>query len=385
MTLLVSGIMAIAHLYLAWRLTQSARFLTKRTFLRWLPFIVLLTFYCLPVTGLITYGIEGRLDLLEIPKPITYWFWFGFAASFQLLTWVVILDVIKLGTQLLSSVDRERINSLYAKTMWLTVLLVVIFSGVKMYFNTTQIDTRTVELSIENLPEQMRGLRIIHISDIQGDQYTGKEEISAYIDKVNEQNPDVVIFTGDLISYGTDYIDMSAEELSRVKATYSTFAVVGDHDYWADLSNVEPALESRGIPLLRDENHVFETESGKLLITGITQVYSKRANPEEVRKLTSDTVKVAAKILAAHQVSDQILDAAKKNKYHLYLAGHTHGGQVRVPLFGMTFSASEMETEYVSGTYQRGDLLLNINNGLGFTLAPVRYNAPPAITVIVLN
>lgn len=385
MTLLVSGIMAIAHLYLAWRLTQSTRFLTKRTFIRWLPFLVLLTFYCLPATGLITFGIEGRLDLLEIPKPITYWFWFGFAASYQLLTWIIILDLIKVGVQFWSKLDRKKINRIYAKVVWITVLVVFVYSGIKMYLNTTEVETQRVELSIEDLPKALQGFRIIHISDIQGDQYTGREEIAAYIDKVNALNPDMVVFTGDLISYGTDYIEMSAEELSKVNASFGTYAVVGDHDYWADLSNVEPALESRGIPLLRDENRVIQIGDASVLLTGITQVYSKRAKPEEVRQLTSDTVKVAAKILAAHQVSEHILNEAKKNNYNLYLAGHTHGGQVRVPLFGMTFSASEMETEYVSGTYRRDDLLLNVNNGLGFTLAPVRYNAPPEITVIELN
>lgn len=385
MTLLVSGIMAVAHLYLAWRLTQSARFLSKRTWIRWLPAAVLLTFYCLPITGFITYAIQGHLDLLEIPKPITYWFWFGFAFSYQLLTWVIILDVVKAGFHIWSRFESRTINRIYGKIMVLTVAIVLAFSGVKMYLNTGTILTEKIELSVENLPEGLQGFRIVHISDIQGDQYTGREEIENYINKVNAQNPDLVIFTGDLISYGTDFIEMSAEAFSKVEPAYGAYAVVGDHDYWADLTNVEPALENRGIPLLRDENQVIEIGNNKLLLTGITQVYSKRAEPDIVRELTSDTVNVAVKILAAHQVSDLILNEAIENGYHLYLAGHTHGGQVRVPLFGMTFSASEMETEFVSGIYRRDGVLLNINNGLGFTLAPVRYNAPPAITVIELN
>ena len=385
MTLLVSGIMAIAHLYLAWRLTQSARFISKRALIRWLPAIVLVTFYALPVTGLVTYGIQGRLDLLEIPKPVTYWFWFGFAASYQLLTWIIIFDILKAGFHFLGKIESSKINRIYGKTVWITVAIVLVFSGIKMYLNTSQVGTQTVELAVENLPEGLREFRIVHISDIQGDQYTGRVEIENYIEKVNEQKPDLVIFTGDLISYGTDFIEMSAEAFSKVEATYGAYAVVGDHDYWADLANVEPALESRGIPLLRDENRVLEIRGSKILLTGITQVYSKRADPEKVRELTSDSVNVGIKILAAHQVSDHILNGAKDNNYHLYLAGHTHGGQVRVPLFGMTFSASEMETDYVSGTYRRDNILLNINNGLGFTLAPVRYNAPPAITVIKLK
>lgn len=385
MTLLVSGIMAIAHLYLTWRLTQSVRFISKRTWIHWLPALVLLTFYCLPVTGFLTYTIQGRLDLLEIYKPITYWFWFGLVFSYQLLTWVLILDFLKAGFHMWSSLESRTINRIYGKTIMLIVIIVLAFTGVKMYLDTVNIRTEIVELSIDNLPEELQDLRIVHISDIQGDQYTGREEIKKYVSKVNALNPDLVIFTGDLISYGTDFIEMSAEALSKVEATYGIYAVVGDHDYWADLSNIEPALEKRGIPLLRDENRVIEIEKHRLLLTGITQVYSKQAEPEEVRELTSDTLNTAMKILAAHQVSDLILNEAIENNYHLYLAGHTHGGQVRVPFLGMTFSASEMETDFVSGTYRRDGLLLNVNNGLGFTLAPIRYNAPPEITVIKLR
>ncbi len=385
MTLLVSGFMAIAHLYLGWRLTKSAGYIFERSRMRWLPILILLTFYCLPLTGVTVYGIQGQLDLLEIPKPITYWFWFGLVFSYQLVTWVVLLDIVKAGLHLLGNHDAGYINTLYARAVFLAVAVVFIFCGVKMYMNTTYIQNKTIELEVENLPETLQDLRIVHISDIQGDQYTGREEIQRYIEKINSLEPDVVIFTGDLISYGTEFIEMSAEAFSKVEAAYGTYAVVGDHDYWAGLTNVEPALESRGISLLRDENRIIDIGGSKLLLTGITQVYSKRAEAAKVKELTSDTTHAVLRIIAAHQTSDLLLKEAKDHNYRLFLAGHTHGGQVRVPLFGMTFSASERETEFVSGTYQRDNLLINVNNGLGFTLAPVRYNAPPTISIIELK
>lgn len=382
MTLAVSGIMAVAHLYIGWRLIKASGFVINHKLKRWLPTLLLVSFYSLPITGVILYAMQGHLNVLEIPKPVTYWFWFGFAFSYQLLSLVVVLDVIKMGFHIGSSRDKNYINKWYGRIILLTACGVFIFSGLKMYSDTTTIKTETIELAVSNLPSELEGLRIIHISDMQGDQYTGAEQMARYINQVNAENPDLVIFTGDLISYGTDYIEVSAGELAKIDATFGTYAVVGDHDYWAGLSNVESALESRGIPLLRDENRFITMGTDSLLLTGITQVYSKRADPEKVKRLTSDSSGVLLKILASHQVSDALLQAAKANNYDLFLAGHTHGGQVRVPLLGMTFSASDFETEFVSGQYWRDNLLVNINNGLGFTLAPVRYNAPPEVTVI---
>lgn len=385
MTLIVSGIMAIAHLYLGWRLTKASGFLSSSKLRRWLPVLLLLSFYALPAVGFGIYAINGGVDVLEIPKPITYWFWFGFAFSYQLLSWVIVLDIIKLGFHFGSVMEKNRINTMYGRFLITLAVLMMLFTGFKMYYNTNEVAVEHVELSVDELPDAFENLRIVHISDIQGDQYTGREQIARYIEQVNAQQPHLVIFTGDLISYGTDYIEMSAEEFARVEAVYGTFAVVGDHDYWAGLENVEPALESRGIELLRDENRYIPIGSDSLLLTGITQVYSQRAQQEQVRKLTEEPGDAVLKVLASHQVSEFLLQAAEDNGYRLLLAGHTHGGQVRVPLFGMTFSASDLETEFVEGLYQSGDLLVNVNNGLGFTLAPVRYNAPPAVTVITLS
>src|SRR5699024_7178580 len=133
--------------------------------------------------------------------------------------------------------------------------------------------------------------------------------------------PDLVIFTGDLISYGTDFIEMSAREFGNVRAEYGTYAVVGDHDYWAGLTNVEPALEKNGIPLLRDENRIIRVGEDSLLLTGITHVYSKQAVPEDVKRLTSDPVQAPVRILASHQVSDLLVSRAEQNGYDLLLAG----------------------------------------------------------------
>ena len=385
MTLVVSGIMAISHFYLGWRLTKAASNRSNGSLFKWLPVLLLLSFYTLPLTGLITYLVHGHVEMMQIPKWITYWFWFGLVFSYQLVTWVIIFDLVKLIASLSQRWSKEKVNTFHSRTILITGLLVFIYSGIKLHNNTTQVQVDEVELTIENLPKSMDGLKIAHISDIQGDRYTGAEEIANYVNRINELDTDLVIFTGDLISYGTEYIEMSAVEFSKVKAKYGTYAVVGDHDFWAGLDNVEPALESRGIPLLRDENKIINIEEDSLLLTGITQVYSKRANPAMVDSLTAARESVPFKVLGSHQTSNVLISKARENDYQLFLSGHTHGGQIRVPFMFMTFSASDLETEYVSGQYRLDDLLINVNNGLGFTLGPVRYNAPPNISVVKLK
>ncbi|MDZ7715943.1 MAG: metallophosphoesterase [Balneolaceae bacterium] len=385
MTLVVSGLMAVSHFYLGWRLTKAVSYNFKESLLKWFPALLLVSFYMLPLTGLSTFWVYGHVDMMQVPKWITYWFWFGLVFSYQLLTWVILFDVAKIIAGKFGRWREQKINTFHFRALLIAGLLVFIFSGVKLYLNTTQVQVDEIDLAIKDLPESLDGLKIVHITDIQGDRYTGAEEIVNYVNRVNELDVDLIIFTGDLISYGTDYIEMAAREFSKVKSTYGTFAVVGDHDFWAGLEHVEPALEDRGIPLLRDENEIISIKQDSLLLTGITQVYSKRANPQEVDSLTKVNPGLSFKILASHQTSDILIDEAQENDYRLFLTGHTHGGQIRVPFMFMAFSASDMETEYVNGPYWLEDLLINVNNGLGFTLGPVRYNAPPNISVINLK
>lgn len=385
MSLLVSLLMAPAVLYLTFRLYSIGNqcFRENQILKRTLPIIVI-SFYLFPIAGIADFYITNGIDVLAYPKPLLYWFWFGLVLVYQLATWFIIADVIKLGTRFFSC-DKNRIAQIHARAALFLFVIIFCFTGWKMYHDTTQIKTQEVTLSVKGLPKSLHDFKIVHITDIQGDQYTGTEEIAGYIKKVNKQQPDLIIFTGDLISYGTDYIKQSAKELGKAKATYGTFAVVGDHDYWAGVDRVKQALTQEGIPLLQEENHTITVDSAtNVSITGITEVYSKQADPRDVDSLTS-TSTGTLKIHASHQIDDFLISKAQQNSYNLMLAGHTHGGQIHVPFMGMSFSASERETEYIKGLYWDKDLPINVNNGLGFTLAPIRYGAPPNVSIITLE
>ena len=381
MTLVVASLMLPAILYLSFR--YYATF--KSHLHKWLVPLVLLTFYAYPIGALIDFYSTESIDLLDYPQPLAYWFWFGLIFVFQLASWIIVTDLIKVITNYFYG-DKNVISRWHPHVIVALFAAIFLYTATKTYLHTTQVQAEHHTIAVENLPESLEGLKIVHITDIQGDEYTGRNEIRNYIKKVNAQNPDLIIFTGDLISYGTDFIEMSAQELGKAKSKYGTIAVVGDHDYWAGLNNIEPALNEHDIPLLQDKNHTIRIDSTRnITITGVTEVYSKQADREEVDSLTKSTAGSALKVFASHQVNDQLIAKVQKQNYQLVLSGHTHGGQIHVPFMGMNFSASQQETKYVQGMYQENDLSINVNNGLGFTLAPIRYEAPPNISVITLQ
>jgi len=381
MTLVVTSLMLPAILYLSFR--YYATF--KSHLHKWLVPLVLLTFYAYPIGALIDFYSTGSIDLLDYPQPLAYWFWFGLIFVFQLATWIIVTDLINVITNYFYG-DKNVISRWHPHVIVALFAAIFLYTATKTYLHTTQVQAEHHTISVENLPESLAGLKIVHITDIQGDEYTERNEIRTYIKKVNAQNPDLIIFTGDLISYGTDFIEMSAQELGKAKSKYGTIAVVGDHDYWAGLNNIEPALNEHDIPLLQDKNYTIRIDSTRnITITGVTEVYSKQADREEVDSLTKSTAGSALKVFASHQVNHRLIAKVQKQNYQLVLSGHTHGGQIHVPFMGMNFSASQQETKYVQGMYQENDLPINVNNGLGFTLAPIRYEAPPNISVITLQ
>ncbi|MDR8392753.1 metallophosphoesterase [Aliifodinibius sp. S!AR15-10] len=386
MTLFAATIKAVVDLYLGWRLIRAVDYLNPApgSYMGWVVVLCFLGFYLFPLHGLTRYLLGGNVGILTYSKPLIYLFWFGFAFSFQVLIWIVGADILKILANA-NGINAPQLDQLYAYLVIGFSVILLLYTGYKMYSDTLRIETETITHSVEGLPGDLGNFKIAHITDIQADRYTGQNQVSKYVDKVNEQNPDIVVITGDLISYGTDYVEMAAEEMGRIEAPYGTYFVVGDHDYWAGAENITGALREHGIKILEAENANIQVGSAKLRLSGLTNVYSREAPVHEIRNVMKDSTIADLRVMATHQVSRSIIEESKEKKYEILLAGHTHGGQIRVPLFFTQFSAPDFETRYVHGQYYDGDMLINVNNGLGFTLSPVRYNAPPNISVITLE
>ncbi len=386
MTLLAAIIKAAVDLYLGWRITAAVDYLNPSlgSFGSMGVILFFLVFYIFPISGFFEYIFGTEVDVLTYPPSIIYLFWFGFAFSFQVLIWVVGSDILKLIVNA-NGINAPFVDQIYGMLLVGLSLLVLLFTGYKMYSDTIHIKTETIKHGIETLTADLKDFKIVHISDIQADRYTGEKQVAKYVEKVNSQNPDLIVITGDLISYGTDYVKMAADELVNLKAPHGVYFVVGDHDYWAGTENITSALQQRGINILEGENATINVGISTIKLSGLTNVYSRRTPAEEINSVVSENTQADLRVMLTHQVSDAIIEQCLAKNYHLMLAGHTHGGQIRVPLFFTPFSAPDFETQYVQGQYHEEGMMINVNNGLGFTLAPVRYNAPPNISVIKLE
>ena len=215
------------------------------------------------------------------------------------------------------------------------------------------------------------GKKIVFVSDFhiaKGD--LGR--LKRIVNKINEINPDLILSGGDSIKghagKTTMPVKKMAEELSKIKAPIIT--VLGNHDGWYDKYRVKTALEKHGITVL----HNTSTKVGNLYIAGIEDI---RAGIPEVSTALENTE--FPRILLTHS-PDIYYDV--KEDIDLILAGHVHGGQVRMPFFGAIICPSIYGTKFASGDFKETQNRMIVTRGLGTSILNVRFNDIPEIVVL---
>jgi len=252
--------------------------------------------------------------------------------------------------------------------------------------NHPQVVQKTIRL--ERWPESLHGFKIAVLSDFHYDAYFSRHPLRAAIPMVNGLRPDLVALTGDFVSlqmfYGDDEeaahdAEPCAALLRQISAPHGLWAVLGNHDFFTDPQVVADALRSQGIGVLENQSVPIEANGGMFRLGGVNDVLSGMADLEGTFRGRNPGEPA---ILLAHE--PDFADYVARHDIDLQLSGHSHGGQVRLPLLPPLY-LPRMGRKYVQGEFKIGGLTLYTNAGLGTVALPVRMNCPPEITLITLE
>jgi len=261
----------------------------------------------------------------------------------------------------------------------------VLYSG-EIARHKLEVVHRTI--NIANLADGFHGFRIAQISDIHLDEYTESFFLDRVVTRINELRPDLVLLTGDFVTHGALSFLASkhaphrcAEILSTLKAP-QVFAVLGNHDVAFDAAIVTRALNQFRIPVLSNSFIPIERNNSRIWLCGVKDPGTSSPDPNLAIPEKPD----GPVILMAHapDYADAIVRHPRGKLVDLMLSGHTHGGQIRLPLLGALI-LPPLGQKYVEGLFRFGNMQLYVNRGIGTVGLPFRLNCPAEITIHMLQ
>ncbi|QRG69811.1 metallophosphoesterase [Brevibacillus choshinensis] len=244
------------------------------------------------------------------------------------------------------------------------------------------IEVTQVPIEVPSLPETFKGMKLVHFSDLHLGHYCEPEDVRHVVELIMQERPDMICFTGDLVDESTRYLSAVVPILRQLRAPFGKYAVLGNHDYrMREQHVVRDALSSSGFEVLDNRHIRVEKQGSALCVAGVDDVLF--GVPDLTRAVAEipagDTV-----ILLAHE--PDFAQEAAAFPIHLQLSGHSHGGQVRLPLIGPILTP-KLSQKYVQGLYrvEKKDMQVYTTRGIGTTILPIRFLCRPEVTVLTLR
>lgn len=259
-------------------------------------------------------------------------------------------------------------------------------SGIALY-EPHQIELNHVEIRLPRLPEAFDGFRLAQLSDIHFGEFTHEQHLLKAVDLINAIRPDLFVATGDFTTVpfsgsrprAAESVWPCAKVLAGIQARYGRFAVHGNHDVETNPHTVTEALQTHGTRVLRNRAIAVESGSARLWLAGLDDALDGRP---DLSAALHHIPEGECTVLAVHE--PDYADVAAKHNVDLQISGHSHGGQIRLPLVGATY-LPPLGRKYVMGQYRIGNMQLYTNRGLGVVTLPVRFLCPPEVTVLTLK
>lgn len=255
------------------------------------------------------------------------------------------------------------------------------------YLEHERVAVSRVDVRLQSLPVQFDGLTIAHLSDIHHGIYTSLDFINRCVEITNELKPDIVALTGDFTLNAKRYIDPCGEALSGLRAGIGVFAILGNHDYYQSAGETRRALRAAGCTVLVDQRERLEKRGAKLSLLGADDLLYGHW---DINKLLRDVPEEETRITLAHNPDFMGRIAERKRYVDFMLSGHTHGGQVRLPLIGAPHVISDYGQQHIIGLTQwasegRAPMQIYTTRGIGSIMMPVRFECPPEIVLYTLR
>jgi predicted MPP superfamily phosphohydrolase len=227
-------------------------------------------------------------------------------------------------------------------------------------------------VGVRGLPSALEGIRIGLLTDVHCSRWVSQQQIADAAAALMNTRPDLIVLGGDYVTWGDrHYVDRSAEALSALSAAEGVFAILGNHD---DDTDMPAALRRRGVHVLKDARTRLTIRNEALELVGI-RFWTRRA--ADIATLTRGAH--GPVILLAHDPR-RIREAAALD-IPLVLSGHTHGGQVVLPVVG---AVAARKFPVVAGLARRGNTSIFVSRGVGTVYVPVRVNCPPEVALVTL-
>ena len=265
-----------------------------------------------------------------------------------------------------------------------------VICGYGLFYERLNLEITNRRIKLARLPKAFHGFRIAQLSDIHIGPFMPAAEVRKYVNITNELRPDLVVLTGDFITWDADTQEPVVDALAGLKAPHGLFGCLGNHEMWSDVEDsITGLFQQRNVKILRNESAIVQSGGDALNLIGVDFQSARRFVPSNVgmvRAYLSGVERLTrpdtANILLSH--NPNTFDRAAELGIGLSLAGHTHGGQVTLEYIHPALSPSRLITDYVHGLFQKGSSQLYVNRGIGTIGFPIRLGARPEITVFEL-
>ncbi|MEP7126403.1 MAG: metallophosphoesterase [Byssovorax sp.] len=313
-----------------------------------------------------------RLHLIEEPFHVHWCATLGSAALFLLGAPVIIARHLSDASGSITAALGDLAIVTYVAGLALS------FYGVMVRRRWVRV--RTLEISVPGLGPAFEGYRIAQLSDLHIGGFAPRRHAERWVARANALDVDLVALTGDYVTTGTAFHHDIAAVVTRLRARDGVFAVMGNHDYFGDGEPMMSLLRAGGVTVLRNEHRTLSRGDDRLVIAGVDDTYTRRADIARALAGRDERVPLVA---LAHD--PQLFRELARRGAALVLSGHTHWGQLALPFAAERVNVSRLSYRYHAGLYSSGASTLYVHPGLGTTGPPVRLGAPPEITVLRLH